>query len=147
MKINPPAVFPREIWFVEIKGVYETKDRPCLVLSVHGELARVIYGQSSPGQGDHCELLPESREGERFKLTKPTYFRATNIVHVDRVKFRRRINACPHDCFQMFLEFVESVDASASVQPVLPVEAAAAPPQEPASSSPSTPSLDASKAN
>lgn len=130
---SPPAQ-AQEIYWLSIAGVYETKDRVCVVLRVSGDRAQVIYGQSKrdPKIADE-EVLHTSTAGRRMGLRNATYFRVTNVVLVQRDAFqgRQRTGICPSSVFaklaalaqQNALQRAQAVAAATKATPATPPSA------------------------
>ena len=101
-----PDPEPRDVWWVEIEGVEEGKVRICVVVRIESDRAQVVYGQGSPRAGvEHIEVIPGTPSGKRFRVTKPTYFRETNVCFVHKRRFKKKLAVCPHDAYLKLGEF------------------------------------------
>lgn len=93
----------REVWRIEIPGIWETKSRWCVVISVDDERIEVVYGGGTPHPGgDHLAVSASSPLGQTMGLTKDTYFRFTNVAFVKREAVRERVGECLYEDFLQF---------------------------------------------
>ena len=91
------------VWRVRIEGVWETKPRPAVVVSVEDDRVEVVYGGGTPHPAsEHLEVTAASREGKEMGLTKDTYFRHGNVVFVTKDALKETMGTCPYD---LFIEF------------------------------------------
>ena len=97
----------RDIHLVEVRGVYEDKERICVVVAVDGDKVTIVYGQSTDGPGRSICVDMKSPYVKRFKIKKTTYFRDSNVTIVDRKAVGKRLGTCSQAQFPDFVEFVE----------------------------------------
>lgn len=86
---------PRQVWWVKIPGVNETKSRPAVVLHVEHDYIEVAYGQRSPGVRRCVACFAADPKNRTLKLTKDTFFREENVVLVARANFESFMARCP----------------------------------------------------
>lgn len=97
----------RDVWKCRIDAG-EEKIRYCVVMDLDNEgRVSLVYGQGRPDPfwtdddplTHHIEVSPGTSDGRRFRVIKPTYFRATNqrTVTVDRLT--ERMGCCSQEMF------------------------------------------------
>ena len=108
-------VAPREIWWAEVEGAERDKVWLCVVVRVASDFVEVVYGQGSPGKdADAIEVIPGTLDGDRyFQVTKPTYFRSTNVALLRGARLKRRVGFCTRDLFGAFCALAERFNTKA----------------------------------
>ncbi len=84
------------------------KDRPAIVIRVVDDYATLIYGTGT--HRPHVESIgvePSSRGGKALRLTKATYFYATNVRVAKTSNLKRTALRCPPELFLKLRELIE----------------------------------------
>lgn len=90
------------VYLVHLRGTHTSKPHYVVVTRVEHDYCEVVYAQSRPDpHGDHIEVSPRKaqrvlhlppRQGSQ--PPGPTYFRASNVVHVAVGNFLQRMGEC-----------------------------------------------------
>lgn len=109
---SPPAsaIAALDSFWVWIDGDNKSVPRIAIILRVEpdGSWLEVVYGQGRRDVSfkDVC-VRPGTADGDGIGVSKPTYFRVTNVVMVRPVRLIERIGSCPAMLFPDFLDLAD----------------------------------------
>ena len=106
----------RSIWWAQFDKV-----RLCVVLRCEADRCEVIYGQGKPDpQGFDVAVEMGSEASKRFRITKDTYFRGSNVRSLTLEQFESLVGTCSQtmliDIEDMLDRYAARMTRSAEVQ-------------------------------